>query len=331
MTPPISSIALPLQVDSVRDAIDEAITDVIDYLPTILGALLILLVGYVVGRVLGGLVTRVVRRLGVDRYAEGTAVEGETGRDTIARGLGTLVAYYVYFVAIVAAADVLDIELLTELLTDLGRYLPVVLGAIVVLVVGFVVGRVVGDFVADLVGGFGVGAYLRETPLESLGDREGEFGDLVGTVVTYYVYLVTLLAVADILEVGSLSTFLGDLVDYVPALVGGLLVLLVGIWVAEKVADIVAGTGDSRAVGLAAVAVKVFVYYLTVTVALATVGVSVAPLTNLFTAFVVAFFGALAVALAIGVGVAVGLGGKDYVAENIDDWAGSVSESVEEE
>ena len=129
---------------------------------------------------------------------------------------------------------------------------------------------------------------------------------------------------------GALSTFLNDLVAYLPALVAGLFVLLVGIWAAERLAGLVDGIDDSRATSIAAIVVKVFVYYLTVTIAMATIGFDIEPLTNLLTTFVVAFFGALALALAIGIGVAVGLGGKDYVAENVDDWVGTVKETMED-
>jgi hypothetical protein len=80
--------------------------------------------------------------------------------------------------------------------------------------------------------------------------------------------------------------------------------------------------------------VKILIYYITITIALGTIGFEIDPLTSLFTTFMVAFLGALALALAIGIGVAVGLGGKDYVAENIDGWMGqarSVAELDENE
>lgn len=304
----------------ITDAIEQTVADAVAYLPNVVGALVILLVGYVVGRVLGGIVTRVVHRIGLGRYTEGTAMDDIGSGDGVARALGTVVAYYVYFVAILAAADVLQIPQLTTLLSDLASFLPVVLGALVVLVAGFVVGRIVGDIVTDVVSGFSIGPYLAETPLEPLGDTEGEFGRLVGKLVTYYIYLLTLVAVADILAIGALSTLLNDFAGYLPALFAGLLVLLVGIWAAERVGDLVSESDEGRTARIAGTVVKVFIYYLTVTIALSTIGVEIAPLTNLFTAFVVAFFGALAIALAIGIGVAVGLGGQDYVAENIDDW-----------
>ncbi|MFW5895972.1 MAG: mechanosensitive ion channel family protein [archaeon] len=316
----------PLQFS---DTIENTIAEVIEFLPTLIGALLILVVGYVVGRILGGIVTRIVRRIGIDRYAEGTAVEEVGTGDSIALALGKIVAFYVYFVAIIAAVDLLDIDLLTELLTDIGEFVPLVLAALIVLVVGFIVARILGDIVAGVVGGFGIGPLLRGTPLERFGDQEGEFGRLVGKLLTYYVYLLTLLAVADILQIQEFSSFMQALVGYIPALIGGLVVLLVGIWVAERAASLVRESDDSRMIGLAAVVVKVFIYYIAITIALGTIEFDISPLTDLFTAFVVAFFGALALALAIGIGVAVGLGGQDYVAQNVDDWVSSVRRTAE--
>ena len=317
-----------ITVLQIGNAVEQAVADAIAYLPTVVAALVILLVGYLIGRILGGLVTRIVRRLGVDRYTDGTAMADVGSGDGIARALGTIVAYYVYFVAILAAADVLRIPQLTQLLSELGAFLPVVLGALVVLVIGFVAGRVIGDIVADVVGGFGIGPYLDDTPLEQLGDTEGEFGRIVGQLVTYYVYLLTLLAVADILAIDALSSLLDLFASYLPALIGGLLVLLVGIWIAERVAGLVRGMGDGRTIHAASLVVKVFIYYITVTIAVATIGFDVSVLTNLFTAFVAAFFGALAIALAIGIGLAVGLGGQDYVAENIDGWVDAARETT---
>ena len=319
---------LPLQ-GTVSDTIDQTIAGVIEFLPTILAALVILVVGYIVGRVLGGVVTRVVRRLGVGRYAQGTAVEEVSDADGIARALGLVVAYYVYFVAVFAAVNVLEISALSDLLRDLAGFLPVILGAIVILVVGFVVGRIVGDVVSQVVGSFGVGPYLEGTPLERLSDQKGEFGRIVGKLVTYYIYLLTLLTAAEAVDIPALSELLNEFAAYLPALAGGLVVLLVGIWLAEKVGDIVRESGEGRPIVLAAVGVKVLIYYLTVTIVLGTIGFQVTALTTMFTAFVVAFFGALGLALAIGIGIAVGLGGQDFVADNIDDWADAVGGAVE--
>lgn len=299
-----------------------------EYLPTLLGAAGVLIVGFVVGRLLGGVVARVARRVGTHRYTEGTTAEGVGEGDGVARALGKVVAYYVYFVSLLAAADILGIEELTALLSELGIYMPVVLGALAVLIIGFIAGRVVGDLVAGVVSDFGVSRYLQDTPFEDVGD-EYSFSYLVGKLVTYYVYLVTLLAAADILEIGALSSLLNRFASYLPALAAGLLVLLVGVWLAERAAAVVENSDVGRTAYLAGLGVKLLVYYLTITIALATVGVDVSVLVDLFSTVVITFSGAVGLALAIGVGLAVGLGGQDFVAENIDDWAASVSGTLE--
>lgn len=302
MSPPPSQLAA------------STIEQILSSLPTILAAAAVLVVGYVGGRLLGGIIARLLRRFGLQRYTDGSNGDG------LARGLGKVVAYYVYFVTLLTASLILGIDQLTAALSDVGGYLPIVLGALGVLVVGFAIGRLLGDRVAALVGDLGIGRYLRETPVSDVGD-EHSFGYLVGKLVTYYVYLLTLLAVADILEITALTSVLDRIANYLPAVAAGLVALLAGIWLAERAGEVIVDTGDGRPTHIAGIGVKVMVYYLTLTVALATVGVDVSVLTNLFSAFAVALFGSLGLAVAIGGGLALGLGGQDFVAENIDDWA----------
>lgn len=323
--------AIPLQNQDIDETIDETIANVVEYLPLIVAAIIILAVGYVVGRILGAIVTRVIRRLGVDRHAEDTAI-GTSGDsdDAIARAIGKIVAFYVYFVALFAAVSVLGIAELTELLADIGEFLPVVLAALAVLVVGFVAGTVIGDIVSDIVGGLDFGRYLRDTPLEQYSDQRGEFGRIVGLLVTYYIYLLTLLAVADILEIDALSDLLTDFAAYIPALIAGLIILVVGIWLAELVSDIVQESGPGLVNDFAAIVTKILIYFLTVVIVLDTVGIDASPLTTLFEAFFVALFGAMALALAIGAGIALGLGGQDFVEENIGDWFDTAKHNIDD-
>lgn len=133
---------------------------------------------------------------------------------------------------------------------------------------------------------------------------------------------------ADTLAITALSRLLNDFAAFIPALIGGLLVLVIGIYLADILEDIVASVDASRLTTLAGLGVKLFVYYITITIALDTIGFSTAVLTTFFTAVVTAFFGALGVALALAIAIGVGWGSKDYVAENIDDWMARLRRSV---
>ncbi|GAA0475608.1 hypothetical protein GCM10008985_34920 [Halococcus dombrowskii] len=324
----LESTVLQLQVPQF---LQETVAGIIAFLPVLLSAIVVLLVGWILGRLLGAVVTRVVEGIGLSKYTQGTPLEqDDRGDGGIAGALGKLVKYIVYFYAALAASDILGIAILSQLLSDIGTFLPVILSAVVVLVIGFVVGRIVGGIVTDVVGGFNLGSYFHDTPLERVTRSAGGIGGIVGTLVEYYIYFLTLLTAAGILQIPALSRLLNDFAGFVPALIGGVAVLIVGALAAEFVEDVVASTDGSRLTDLVGLGVKLFVYYLAITIALDTMGFDSTVLTTLFASFVTAFFGALAVALALAIGIGLGWGSKDYVAENIDDWLSSARSSADD-
>ncbi len=313
-----------------QNVIGDTISQVVSYIPQIVGAILVLLVGWIVGRLLGMVVTTVLKKADIGRFVRGSALGGadeEDGGVGLASGLGKLVKYYVYYLAVLAAADVLSIPILTELLSDIGGYLPVILGAVLILVLGFVVGRILEDVIADIIGGFGFDAHLRGTPLERLTARRG-IGGFIGWIVALYVYFIALLAAADTLNIAILSDLLATITAYIPQLIGGLVVLLVGVWIGDWLGGLVADTDRSRLTDYVGIGVKVFVYYLVITIALQTAGFGASILNALFVIVMTALFGSLALAFIIAVGVGGALGSKDYIADNIAGWMGSARESV---
>lgn len=307
----------------------DTISQVVSYIPQIVGAILVLLVGWIVGRLLGTVVTTVLKKADIGRFVRGSALGGdeEDGGVGLASGLGKLVKYYVYYLAVLAAADVLAISILTGLLSDIGGYLPVILGAVLILVLGFVVGRIFEDIIADIIGSFGFDPYLEGTPLEQLTARRG-IGGFIGWIVALYVYFIALLAAADTLNIAILSDLLATIMAYIPQFIGGVVVLLVGIWIGDWVGELVADTDRSRLTDYAGVGVKVLVYYLVITIALQTAGFGASILNALFVIVMTALFGSLAFAFIIAVGVGGALGSKDYIADNIAGWMGSARESV---
>jgi hypothetical protein len=332
LTPPLGGIVTPLQLAGLEQQLSQTIGEILTFLPVLISAIVVLIVGFVIGRVLGGIVTRILERIGLSRYAQGTPLEQAGSGDAgFEQALGTLVAYYVYFVTVLAAADILQIPILSQLLAQLGAFLPTIIGAIVVLVLGFIVGRVVGDIVADLISGFGLGRFLQGTPLARFSDREGEFGSIVGTLISYYVYFLTILTAANVLQIAVLSRLLSQFAGYLPTLLGGLAVLIAGILIAEFVGDLVANTDRRRITSVLGIAVKVFIYYMTATLALDTIGFQTDVLTNLFNVFVVALFGSLGLAVAIGLGIGIGYGSREYIANNIREWVSGAQDAVSED
>lgn len=136
---------------AVPDYLTEALTGVVNFLPQLVGALVILVIGWVVGRVVGGVVRRVADRSTVDRRVAATPLGGALGgtEQAISRSLGRGGAYFVYALALLAAADALAIELLSEWIATAISYIPAFVAGVLVIVIGFIL----ADFVADVAAG----------------------------------------------------------------------------------------------------------------------------------------------------------------------------------
>lgn len=304
-----------------QSTLDQISSTILSFIPTIIAAIIILIIGWIIGKLIGGAVTRIIGGIG------GALPLDEEDAETLASALGKLLKYYIYYLAFLAAANILGIQILSKLLSSIGAYLPVILGAAVILAIGFIIGRILEDIIADIVGEFGLDSALRGTPLEGLVEKRG-LGGLIGKVVALYVYFLTILAAADTLQISIISDFLSQITAYIPQLVGGLAVLLIGIWLGDLIGDIVADMDTRKLTNYVGLGVKVLIYYLTATIALQTAGFSVTILRTFFTIIVSAIAYALAIAFIIAVGVGGALGSKDYIAENIGDWVEGAQESV---
>jgi hypothetical protein len=324
-------LALLVALDYVGIAIPGGfLTGVAAGLVQFIVAAVILVVGVAIGRFVGSLIGSIVAGFGLDSYVRDTPAADAT--DTvggIGNAVGTLVEYLIYLFALLIALDYAGISLPGDFLTTIATGAIQVIVAGVILVAGFAIGRFVGDLVGGIVSGFGLDGFVRDTPLADLTDAVGGIGNAVGRLVEFLIYYFALVAAVDALDFPALSEPLTGFIGQIPLLIGGLAVLVVGIYVADLLGDIVANADASRAADIAGLAVQLFVYYIVIVFALDTAGFDTSVLTTLFTSFVTALFGALGLALAIAIGIGLGWGSKDYVAENIDDWMGSARSGAE--
>lgn len=150
-----------------------------------------------------------------------------------------------------------------------------------------------------------------------LGGSEDAVANAFRKVGAYYIYFLAILAAADVLNIPLLSQFINDAAAYLPALIAGSVIIVVGFIVADFVGDVImrsASTTGSDVGSTLASGVQIFLYFIVIVVGLDTMQVNV----EILYIFAGALAGSLGLAVAIGVGVALGLGGRDYVADNIN-------------
>ncbi|RQH01214.1 mechanosensitive ion channel family protein [Natrarchaeobius oligotrophus] len=205
-------------------------------------------------------------------------------------------------------------------LVEAVTFLPPLLVAAFVVVVAFVLGDRLEPIVRRGGRRIDLDETVRETPFGAVLSEDSEVVSRgVGLFAKYYLVAIAIFGVAQWLGLEFVSGLLESALAYVPPLVGGLLILGVGFVVADYVADAVERSDAARNTGFAATVAagtKAVLYFVVVVVGLETMGVNVAILYTFAQAF--AFAAGLAAALAVG--IAFGLGGKDHVAERLEEW-----------
>ena len=135
----------------VPEFLQQTIAEIVAFLPRLVGALVVLLIGWVVGVVVARVVTRLTDAVQLDRMVLDTPLGRIMGgsRDAVSQAFGKLAKWFVYALAILAAANVLAISLLSEWIATAVSYLPAFIAGLAVIVFGFVVADFIGDAIMN--------------------------------------------------------------------------------------------------------------------------------------------------------------------------------------
>ena len=113
----------------------------VNMLPGIIGAIIALIIGWIAGRALGKGVSRIMDKVGVDDALRKTVIGKsiETSGITCVHFFDLVVRWFIYLIAILTAANILNIEVLSEFLNTTVSYIPKFIAGIFILIFGFIV------------------------------------------------------------------------------------------------------------------------------------------------------------------------------------------------
>ena len=135
--------------EAVPNFLRETVANIIAFLPRLISALIILIIGWIIGAAIGKAVKSITQRGNLDRHVRGTPLGRVAGssQSPVATLLGKIAAWFVYVLAIVAAADALAIPILSQWLTRALSYLPSFIAGLLIIVFGFVIADVIADVI----------------------------------------------------------------------------------------------------------------------------------------------------------------------------------------
>ena len=212
---------------------------------------------------------------------------------------------------------------LRELWLKVTDFLPELIGALIVLIIGLIVAAGLGKLVERIIYYLRLDTLMKQAGLEAYLQRANirlNAGHFLGQLVYWFFIVVFLLAASDILGFTALSTFLKDVLNYIPSVIVAALILLTSLVVANFLRGLIkasvmgAKLHAARTLGTIAWWGMVVFGFLT---ALVQLGVAVQIINTLSTGLVAM--------LALAGGLAFGLGGKEHA----NQWLSKIKEEID--
>jgi len=200
-------------------------------------------------------------------------------------------------------------------------FVPNLVIAIVIVLLGWGIGALLGRVVSQIIKALKIDDVLRRAGVENFLERGGlslNSGAFLGALVRWFVILVFLIGAFEILGLSQVTSFLRDILDYLPQVIVAVLILIAAGMVADAMKSVVLSSAKSAEVssaGFLATVTKWVIWVFAILVALSQLGIAAG--------FVQTIFTGLVVALSLGLGLAFGLGGQEA--------AGRVIEKVSKE
>ena len=197
------------------------------------------------------------------------------------------------------------------------QYVPALIEALIVFIVGWIIGVILYRVIVEIVKVLRIDDVMRSAGLTEAAKDLGfklDTGRFLGTLIMWFVILVSLGASLEILNLTSVTVILEEVVLlYLPHVIAAVLILILAAVVAEVVRKLVAGSAraaGSRHGNFAGTVAKWAIWIFAIMQVMVQLGIGADFVNTLFTGFVVA--------LALAVGLAFGLGGRDAAARAIE-------------
>lgn len=199
-------------------------------------------------------------------------------------------------------------------------YLPTFAGALALLIIGWLLAKGIAALVSrgfklarfdDLSEKIGLDKLLRKVKYDK------EPSKLIGKIIYWVLLLIFVNAAADVLGWEMINRAIYSFFAYLPTLLVALIILVIGLFIAEKLRAIIKTTTESIGISGAKVIANIVYYLLTIIVVITTLdqaGID----TTLITTYLTIFFGGVLVAFAI----AYGFGAREIVNNMLSSYYG---------
>ncbi len=196
------------------------------------------------------------------------------------------------------------------------NFLPNFLVAVIVLVIGWIVAVAIAKLIKQILHSIKVDEVGDKLGLNAVSERTGmklSISGLIAWLIKWFILVAIFLAAANILNLNQVSDFLNQVLLYIPNVIAGAAILLVGTLVAGFMSRLVKHSVQAAGFASADLLGTVTQWAIMIFTILATLAQL-----NVASAFVQTLFTGIIAMIAIAGGLAFGLGGRDHASRWLD-------------
>jgi len=286
----------------------------IGYLPNILAVLVLLLLAWILAKVLRAGTRRLMRASGIDkRLGKGKDPQDES-QYPVAQGAGTVVFWVVWILFILAILQVLGVgglfDSIVVIFERIFAAIPHIIGAAVILAIFYFVGRLLAKLATKALtkirfDELPVKLGLAKKPIKGAGSPS----NVVGYTTMVFMMLFGIMMAADLLGFTAVRELIAVLTQFLGLVILGVVIIGIGILVANFVANILRAAGRSESmISL----VKISIIVLSVVLGIRAMGFA--------DDLILLGFGLALGAAALAAAIAFGLGGREVAGELLARW-----------
>jgi hypothetical protein len=133
------------------------------------------------------------------------------------------------------------VEMFSDMVGDIIAAVPSILAAIIVVLIGYVIGIVVGNAVNKIVEKLGVERSFDQTVTGKSFRAAGlDLSTFIGGVIKAFITILAVILAIQILNLGgTIGTYLTTIADYLPRLLGGILIIVFGTVLVDFLASFI--------------------------------------------------------------------------------------------
>ncbi|MDL5503191.1 MAG: hypothetical protein QSU88_08240, partial [Candidatus Methanoperedens sp.] len=155
----------------------------------------------------------------------------------------SIITLFIYIIFAAIILDILRIQIITDFVTLFISYIPLIITALIVLIIGLLIVDFLTDIIRKTLVAIGVDDKIMKSSMgEPLKASGTSVSGIISGLIKLFGYLIYILAAVEILHFRFLTEFLINVLNYIPNLFTGILILIIGFLSIDIVMDYLQST-----------------------------------------------------------------------------------------